>query len=722
MKKPELLAPVGNMECLKAAIEGGCDAVYLGGHMFGARNYALNFSYEEIKEAIIYAHLYDVKVYVTTNTIVYEDEVDTFMSYVDYLVSCNVDALIMQDLGMIDLVHKTYPDLEIHASTQMHIHNLDGVIMAEKLGIKRVVLARETSIEEISSIKKKTNMPIEVFIHGALCVSYSGQCYMSTLIGNRSGNRGTCAQCCRQFYMLQDDKQIIDEGYLLSTKDLNILENIGDLIDAGVDSLKIEGRMKRKEYVYFVTSLYRYAIDNYISKGQVTIDENSIYELKKLFNRQFTKGFLFHEDNNNFINNYRPNHMGVKVGKVIFKDKKRIKILLDDDVQIGDGFRIIGKKDYGFNLNVFKIDKQIVKHASKGDVITLSIQDDVELGSEVLKTTDSKQLEILNNLINQKKRKILVDAKVILKRKQKPCIIIKCNQNTITYELDSELSLAKKHITTKEDVLKQLNKLGDTVYCYQNLELELDDNLFIPVQLINTLRRDGFKKLDFQRLQRKPLEKQTYQIVVPDFKVENKVSVLVNDLESYSENKINYDSLYVSPFLFKDISDNRKILKLPRVIHHYPSNLDYLMVGEIGGLNCKANVITDFSLNVVNSYAVALLHSLHVSKITLSYELNYQQIKMLIDRYHKRYHKHPNIEVIVQTYPEAIISKYNLYKKYHKQNLYLKDRFNNKYFLKDYGDYMLIYHYKPLILRDNYYNIGVNSVRYDLFSGKMKIQ
>ena len=233
MKKIELLAPAGNMENLKAAVMAGCDAVYLGGMNFGARAFSKNFSNDEIVEAIKYCHLYGVKVYVTINTLIYESEVDLFMEYVDFLHKNNVDAVLIQDLGMMDLVRKTYPNLEVHSSTQMHIHNLDGTLLMEKLGVKRVVLARETSVDEIRHIKENSNIEIEVFVHGALCISYSGECLMSSLIGGRSGNRGTCAGSCRLKYDVIDKsgKRLNDGEYPLSTKELNTLEYVGELID-----------------------------------------------------------------------------------------------------------------------------------------------------------------------------------------------------------------------------------------------------------------------------------------------------------------------------------------------------------------------------------------------------------------------------------------------------------------------------------------------------------
>ena len=269
--KIELLSPAGNMESLIAAIEAGCDAVYLGGTLFGARAFANNFNDEELIEAIKYAHMYGVKVYVTTNIIIYEHEVNNFLKYIDFLHKNNVDAIIVQDLGMLDLVHKTFPNLEVHASTQMHIHNLDGVIMAKKLGVKRVVLARETPIEVIKEIKNNVEMDLEIFAHGALCVSYSGQCLFSSLIGSRSGNRGSCVGSCRLPYKIVDEfnNKLNNGDYPLSMKDLNTLEYIGELIEAGVTSLKIEGRMKSPEYVYIVTKLYREAIDSYYKNKKV---------------------------------------------------------------------------------------------------------------------------------------------------------------------------------------------------------------------------------------------------------------------------------------------------------------------------------------------------------------------------------------------------------------------------------------------------------------------
>ena len=361
LNKNEILSPCGNIDAFYAAINAGCDAVYLAGKMFGARAFSNNFTNEELIEVIKTAHLYGVKVYVTCNILVFEREVDKFIDYIRFLHKINVDAVIMQDLGMIDLVHKKFPNLEIHGSTQMHIHNLDGAILAEKLGLKRIVLARETPIEVIKEIKEKTSLEIEVFVHGALCVSYSGMCLMSRSIGNRSGNRGTCSGCCRLPYDLLDknEKVLNTNKYPLSMKDLMTINDLDKLIDLKITSFKIEGRMKSKEYVYFTTKLYKEARDNYLKNKKIIVNQDYLEKLNNIFTRGYTKGFIF--NSNDLTNDLSPNHSGVLIGKVIRQNGNNIDIKLNDDVSIHDGLRIKNEKfEYGFILNEFSINKNKV--------------------------------------------------------------------------------------------------------------------------------------------------------------------------------------------------------------------------------------------------------------------------------------------------------------------------------------------------------------------------
>ena len=495
----ELLAPCGNMESLKAAIAAGCYAVYLSGKIFSARAYANNFSNEELEIAINMCHLYGVKTYITVNTLIYENEVESFLNYIEFIHRLGVDAIIMQDLGMIDLVRKTFPNLEIHASTQAHIHNLEGTKLMEELGIKRVVLARETPIELIKEIKDNTNIELEVFIHGALCISYSGQCLMSSLIGGRSGNRGTCSQCCRMPYdLIKDGKRLNKNKYLLSTKDLNTIYNIDKLIDIGVHSLKIEGRMKRPEYVYMVVSLYRKAIDSYLNKGIIDITDNDIKDIKKLFNRDFTKGFIFHENNDNFTNTYRPNHMGVDLGKVINYKNNYVTIKLNDSLNLQDGIRFLSD-DIGMTITNMYKNKKSIKSAYKGDIISIYIKNKISINSKVLKTTDYQQLLNINQLINISK-KVLIDININIDKSIK--LEISDNINKIEV-FSNELEIAINKPTTKEDIIKQISKLGNTVYKINKLNINYNNNLFIPIKLLNELRREAINKLNNKRLTKK---------------------------------------------------------------------------------------------------------------------------------------------------------------------------------------------------------------------------
>lgn len=709
MNKVELLAPAGDFSCLKAAIEAGCDAVYIGGKLFGARAFSSNFTDDEIIKAINYAHLFGVKVYVTTNTLIYDKEVERFLEYISFLHKNNVDAVIIQDLGMLDLVRQTFPNLEVHASTQMHIHNLDGASFMEKLGVKRVVLARETSISKIKEIKEKTNIDIEIFIHGALCVSYSGQCLMSSLIGNRSGNRGTCAGSCRQSYSIVDENNniILNNKYPLSMKDLCSLENLKTLLDIGVTSLKIEGRMKSSSYVYTVVKLYRLAIDSYYKNNNIYIDEKELYNLNKIFNREFTKGFLFDEENNKVINMKRPNHQGVEIGKVINYKNNVAMIKLNDEININDGLRIVGKKDIGVNVNNFYINSKLVKTAKKGDIITIKVNDKVEKDDKVLLTLDSKLNEEINNIISSNQRKVLVKAKFIAKEDKQITFELTDFINKVVVISENKVTKALNKPITKEEIKEKLNKIKDTVYKYESLDIEIDDNIFIPLNIINDLKRKAFEELNNKRLYKIPYKRCEYKRNVKSYPKEKLLNILILKDENIDSLKKKYDYIYSSNNI-----DNT-ILLLPRVIDKYKENYNKdVLVGDIGYFNKHKVCIIDTSFNVVNSYTVAFLHSLGAERVTLSYELTKKQIEILINAYEERYKAHPNLELVVEGYEEVMISKFSLNKYFNNDKLYLKDRFNNLYKIKEKDNLMIIYNYKKR--KDfnlSYYDIGINSLR-----------
>lgn len=720
MKKPELLAPVGSKEALVAAINAGCDAVYLSGYSFGARAFAPNFDLDELKEAIDLCHVYGVKVYVTVNTLIKENEVTRFMNYIDFLHQNNVDAIIIQDLGMVDLVRKTYPNLEMHASTQMHIHNLEGVRICEKLGIKRVVLARETSIDLIKEIKKNTSVDLEVFVHGALCISYSGQCLMSSIIGGRSGNRGACAGTCRLPFDVidKDNIKLNKNSYPLSTKDLFTLDNIDKLIESGIDSFKIEGRMKRAEYVYLVVSLYRKAIDSYFESSTVTISDNDIKELKKIFNRDFTKGFLFNEHNDKITNDYRPNHAGIRIGKIVYVNKNIIKIKLEDDLNTGDGIRIVDN-DYGFIVTSMTKDNKKIKEAKKGDIVTLYVGEKVTLNSTVSKTTDIKQLNNLKTYTNGINKKIKIDMSVTLKIGSNIKLELTDGINTVCV-LDGSVYEANNAPLDDELITKQLSKLGNTPFILNSISIYKDDNVYVNNKELNEIRRKAVELLLEERKFKIAYEKK--EVCFSKIEVDNRkeVTVLLEDSSLYNQIKnLNVDKIYTDDISLLENDDKRLILKIPRVNYHYISYDKPVMIGEIGSLVYKNIDSSDFSLNVTNSYTVHFLHTLGVKKVTLSYELTLDEIKEIIEEYKKRYNSNPNLELIVFGRQEMMVSKFNLNKLYNNQNIYLKDRYNKVYPIKEKNDLMYIFNSERLSMNiDNLYKIGINSIRFNLFDKK----
>ena len=579
----------------------------------------------------------------------------------------------------------------------------------EKLGVKRVVLARETSVSKIKEIKENTNIDIEIFVHGALCVSYSGQCLMSSLIGQRSGNRGTCAGSCRQMYSIVDEKNntLLENFYPLSMKDLCSLENLKTLLDIGVTSLKIEGRMKSSSYVYTVVKLYRLAIDSYYKNNNIYIDEKELYNLKKIFNREFTKGFLFDEENNKVINMKRPNHQGVEIGKVINYKNNIATIKLNDEININDGLRIVGKNDVGVNVNNFYINSKLVKNAKKGDIITIKVNDKVEKNDKVLLTLDSKLNEEINNIISSNQRKVLVKAKFIAKLNEKIIFEVTDGVNKVIVVSSSKIDKAIKKATTKKEVEEKLNKIKDTVYKYEILDIEIDNNVFIPLNVINELKRKAFEELNNKRLYKIPYKKCEYKIDVKSYPKERLLNILIDKNEDINILKKKYDYIYS----IKDIDGT--ILKLPRVIDKYKKTYNKeVLVGEIGYFNNHKSCITDTSFNVVNSYTVAFLHSLGAERVTLSYELTKKQIEILIKAYEERYKANPNLELVVEGYEEVMISKFSLNKYFNNDKIYLKDRFNNLYKIKERDNLMIIYNYKKRKDFDlSYYDIGVNSLR-----------
>ncbi|MCR4911133.1 MAG: U32 family peptidase [Bacilli bacterium] len=483
----ELLAPAGNLQAVKVAIDSGADAVYCSGLKFGARSFITNLTDEDIVEAAKYVHLHSKKIYITLNTLIFEDELEEVKSYIDFLYH-HVDAIIVQDYGVIHYIRSKYPDFPVHVSTQCSIHNKQDIELLKKLGVSRVVLAREVPLEEIREFNK-LGIELEIFIHGALCFSYSGMCYLSYYKGGRSGNRGSCAQPCRQNYELLEDGNVIKEGALLSMKDLNTISNIKPLLGVGVTSLKIEGRAKSLEYVASVVKIYRKLIDEFNQKEKMEVSNDMLEDLYSSFSRETTKGYLFGEDNKDVTTDGSVKHQGIYIGKVIEYKKGQAKIKLNKSLEILDGIRIIdGKRETGSTVTRIIENGKLVKK-SNGTVI-IDIKDFINPGALVFKTQSARVKRDLKTYKYVSFRDAALEVNI---EQNKQTIKIDLGNIVITKEANETLELAKT--INKENVIAQFSKTNNLPISYININYKNDDNLFIPIPLINELRRNALDEL-----------------------------------------------------------------------------------------------------------------------------------------------------------------------------------------------------------------------------------
>lgn len=499
MEKIELLSPAGDFESLVAAVQNGADAVYFGAEKFNARINSKNFDDELLVKAIEYAKLRNVSTHLTLNIIIKNEEFESAMELVKKVYEAGIDAVIVQDLGLARKIIATYPDLEVHASTQMTTYDKLGVKELEKMGFKRAVLSRELSIEEIEDICKNSNIDIEVFGHGALCISYSGQCLMSSIIGGRSGNRGKCAGTCRLPYKLinKNTNELKESGYLLSSKDVCSLEVLPDLIKAGVKSFKIEGRMKSPEYVGIVTSIYRKYIDLALSSKEYIVEKEDIEKLTQVFNRGgFSTGYLKGKLGRDMIYSKRPNHMGIYIADVISynKNKGYAKIKLKGNLALGDSIRI---NDDSCKISEFMRNNNNIKQASMGEVITVGrINGNIKPNDKVYKTVALNLVNEISNISKKENRFRNIDIKLIVKKGKKAEITVQDKISQIVVKKLGEVPEEVEEGIAKDRIEAQISKTGGTVFKADNIEIDLDENIRIPIKDINSLRRTALEEIE----------------------------------------------------------------------------------------------------------------------------------------------------------------------------------------------------------------------------------
>lgn len=505
-KNVELLAPAGGMEQLKAAIYNGADAIYFGGEKFSARANAINFSKDDIVTARRLTKKHNVKLYCAINTLIFNNELEEAINYIGFLNIVGIDALIIQDIGLIKLVREYFPLMEIHSSTQLSIQNSHGLEFLKELGIKRAVLPRESSLNDII-LMNKTGIELEAFVHGAICICFSGQCLMSSMIGGRSGNRGACAQPCRLKYSIIDYKSketICENASYLSPKDMMLLNSIDKLIEAGVKSFKIEGRMKTPEYVATIVKYYRDAIDKALNGEKYNISQEENQEIAQVFSRDFTDSYLFSKSGKEMMNVNKPNNRGVLIGRVQdFKDGK-VSVLLRQPLELGDKLSFWTTVAGRVNISVDRIKKDgiFVERAEKKDIVILDIPKRVNQDDRVFRIESSSNKRIIEEQIETFNKDDLIPINVKLEGKIGEKLIMEFLDGDGFYsKVTSEITLeeALKH-PLNEEVFKKQMRLGDTKYLLHELDMKID-NIMVPKSILNNIRRQAIEDLQQQRKQ-----------------------------------------------------------------------------------------------------------------------------------------------------------------------------------------------------------------------------
>lgn len=606
----KIVAPAGNMERFYAAVKAGAQEIYMGLKGFGARRNAENFTLEEYKEALDYAHKRGVRIFLTLNTIMMEKEMDFLYENLKALYEHGLDAVIVQDLGYFRYMKENFPDMEYHGSTQMTVGNHIEAEYLRKIGFKRVVLPREMTFEEIKKIRENTSIELEIFVSGALCICYSGNCYMSSFIGSRSGNRGMCAQPCRKEYT--DSKG--NKGYLLSPKDqLMGYDEIQKLKEIGIESIKVEGRMKDPNYVFETVGYY----------SQMINGEKAEERVSEIFNRGYSKGY-FHGADSSLINKNYSYNLGKEIGLIFGRELK-----LKDRVVLGDGI-IYLSKDYeklgGGYLNKIEVkgSKEARKSAESGETIFLK---DVPRGSKYIFRSFAKEVnDNVENKLKKYDQKLDITGEFFGNLGEKPVLILEAVSNQgkkIRVEKlgENEIEAAAKRAATPEDIVEKLKESGDSTFNIVNVDCHISEGIFLPVSVIKSLRREAAAELEellVESYRRKAGRK--YEISYEeDEEREVILSVIVsNDAQEKAVKSYGIEKIYRRGY---DIA-REGMLKEQDLNNKLASNLYQLIE------NKNNDTTINWNLNVSNRYTIEELSKLGKAEtVILSPEISFEKIK-----------------------------------------------------------------------------------------------
>ena len=643
---------------MKAAVENGADAVYMGGRLFNARQNAANFDDDEMRQAIEYAHVRGVNIYITMNTLVSDSEMQQALDAAGQVYLAGADALIVQDLGFASALRQCIPELPLHLSTQGTVYSAGGIRALAPLGFSRAILARELSIPEIAEAAKASPIPVEVFAHGALCVCYSGQCLMSSLIGGRSGNRGRCAQPCRLPYQLGDTK-----GYLLSPKDLCVVELLPELARAGVASLKIEGRMKSPEYVAVVTAVYRKYLDMLAGGGPFRVEREDLLELMQAFNRGgFSTGYLKGRLGRGLISRERPKHWGVPVGRALSAGKPggAVEVQLTAPVSLGDGVEFANATMPGGIVTMIQVGGRAEKSAGAGRAVIGSVKGSIRPGDPLYKTSDKARLmRAAATYGGRPRRKVAVNGRLIA-----------CVGAPLRFEVwdgDGHRGLAEGESPAEEArtlplaveaAREQLAKTGDMPFAFEQIDVDLDGRVAARLSELNGLRRAALGQMEQARASRYP-QRVAPPCRLPPMARPSPVRAGLSLYfwqwrQEYAEALPLADRVYV-PFAalaqgqLAGLADQTVLMAwLPPVTNGRLDGLIASAAGALAGLGARGVLIGNMahlemlkgcglplyggaSLNAYNGLALQAYASLGLEGVTLSHELLMEQVAALAD-------------------------------------------------------------------------------------------
>lgn len=683
MSRVELLAPVGDWDCLIAAVQNGADCVYFGATLFNARASAKNFDIDTLKKAIQYCKIRDVKTFLTLNILIKNSEFKDAIQLAKSAYEFGIDGIIVQDIGLATFLIDNFPDLPIHASTQMTVHNLEGVKELSRLGFKRVVLAREISLDEIKYICKNSDIETEVFVHGALCMSYSGQCLFSSVIGGRSGNRGQCAGPCRLPYKLikqnnnSKKESVVDTGCLLSPKDLCALEYLPELINAGVKCFKIEGRLKSPEYVATVTRIYRKYIDKVLNGDNYIIQEDDMKDLLQIFNRGgFSTGHLSNKPNRDFVFKERSNNIGLFLGNIskFNPDKGHITLTLHEDLAIGDCI-YTEKGNIKYTVSELMQKTLNIPTAKSSMRVTIGrMKGNISVGDKVYKLSSKALLDLAkSSYSNTENIKNIINCTVIVKENEPISLSASYGKDFINLVSDVVPVKAISSPITEERIKQQISKTGNTPFSYKNIKIELDEGLYIPnISVLNELRRNCIDKIQSLIIQngtrhsnldtsniKFPYEEKSKKSIN-----RRKISILLRKLDldsNYQSLETNHiDNIYLPLKFFasknyseiiKYLSENTNIyIYLPTIIKNNYKNIiknslenilskykiKGFVISNISNLKFLENYINDYdivgnaSLNIFNSFSIKDFSKYGLKRITLSRELSINEINDIL--------------------------------------------------------------------------------------------